>query len=314
MIKKKMLYISLSLFVFSLLLTYQTSASLSPYIGFEVGDEFEFQFSKFDVYRHINGSLVIDEDGSDLINNNITVTINEITEANDGFFKELYGSSTYVNVTETFKRGVFNKLTLLDAWFFYYYQVELSFDNWIMFFDPEWGINTGIESPDTSDYANFAGIPVLATTNTTFYQSLEDEIPDYSGTPPMPPDRMSDERDEELRCNNRITQASLKDDIFKMNVTNVDSISGETASNESWSIEGSTNFYVEINTQQGIVDKLSWLITYNLILGSTTDDFVYETMIKNLNPGVTAKSDFQVYQGLFLIVIGLIVIQLKKKK
>ena len=89
--------------------------------------------------------------------------------------------------------------------------------------------------------------------------------------------------------------------------------SGETTGNESWSIAGITNFYAEVNTLQGVVDKISWLITYNLTLGSATDLFVYEVVIENLNPGVTKKAGFELYFGLTLSILGVIVIKVRKR-
>ncbi|MHA1199385.1 MAG: hypothetical protein ACTSQF_08675 [Candidatus Heimdallarchaeaceae archaeon] len=313
MVKKKIPYLAVSLFMFSLLISNQATATLSPYIGFEVGDTFEFQFSKFDLYREINGSAEIAENGSELVGNQIDIAINEITEANDGFFKELYGESTSVNVTETFKRGVFTTVTLLDMWFFFYYDVEMAFDYWIVLFDPEDGVNMGFAALDISDYGNLAGLPVLATTNTTFYESLEDEIPDYSGTPPMPPDRTTNVEDTNVKLNNRLTQASLQEGIFEMNVTNSIMRSGETSSYESWSMEGSTNFYVEINTQLGIVNEFSYLVTYGLVIGATTDELFYEVMIENLNPQAI-KVEFQFYHGILAVIVGLIAFKFKKRK
>ena len=311
---KKKTILLYSLVIFSLLVPYQCTAVLSPYIGFNIGDTFEFQFSQFNFKREINNTLIADEDGSDLINNKITVTINEIMEANDVFFKELYGESTYVNVTENFKGENYTVLTALDTWFFFYYDVEMVFDDWIVSFDPEEGLILGINGPDISNYWNFAGLPVLATTNTTFYQSLENELPDYSAFPSMPPDRMVNEKEEGLKLNNRLTQVSLRNDIFKMNVTNENLRNGEYAIIVPWSIEGLTNFYVEINVDQGVVNKFSWLITWDIVLGATTDEFTYEIMIENLNPISTVQIDFQFYQGILLILIGLTIIKLRRKK
>ncbi|TFG08712.1 hypothetical protein EU534_02640 [Candidatus Heimdallarchaeota archaeon] len=302
------------IFMLGLFLTYQSSAAISPYIGFDTGDSFEFEFSQFDIYRKTNQTIVIDEDGSELVNNTIKVTINEIEEANDGFFEELYGESTYINITDTFKGGIFDTIVPLDYWFFYYYQMEIMFDTFITFFDPELGFFGEIGIPDTEDFSNFAGLPVLATTNTTFYQALEEEIPDYSGTPPMPPDRIRDDQEGEIMLSNRLTEASLRDKFFKMNVTNADIFTGETTSNETWHIGGISNFYVEINTQQGVVDKISWYFIYAVIIGLETDIFSYEVQISNLNPGITARIDLELIQGLILVLAGLMIIKWSRKK
>lgn len=309
--KSKMAF---TILVLGLMLTHNTSGALSPYIGFSIGDSFEYEFTQFDIYRKTNQTIVIDEDGSNLVNNTIKVTINDIEEANDGFFKELYGESTYVNITDTFKDGTFNTIVPLDYWFFYYYQMEIMFDSFITFFDPELGFFGEIGIPDTEDFSNFAGLPVLATTNTTFYQALEEEIPDYSGTPPMPPDRTENGQDDEILFTNRLTEASLREDIFKMNVTNADVFTGETTTNETWHIGGISNFYVEINTQQGVVDIIAWSFVYAVIIGLETDIFSYEVQISNLNPGITKTIDLAFYQGLMVVLVGLIIIKWNRKK
>ena len=301
------------LFVFTLVFTSQISTALSPHIGIHIDDTFEYQFSKFEIFRYINNSLVVDEDGSNLVDNTIKITINDITEGNDAFFEDLYGESTLVNVTETFKRGSFTTTTFLDMWFLYYYDTEMMFGYLIVYSHPEEGIFPEMTPPDTNDYWNFAGLPVLATTNETFYESLELEIPDYSGTPPMPPDRAQNERDGEMKLN-RFTQVSLRDSIFKMNVTNTEMRSGETTNNETWSINGSTNFYVEINTQQGLVNTLSWVVEYSVVLGATSDAFIYEVVIDNLNPQKTIKVDFQILYAATLSVLGLLVINIIRRK
>ena len=309
---KKTEIIGLSILVLSLMVTYQTSAALSPYVGISVGDKFQYEFTQFEIYRYINGSLILDINGSNLIDNSINITINDISESNDAFFENLYGSSTEVNVTENFKRGSFMAKTLLDMWFFHYYETEIGFDSFITYFDPEEGINGEITPPDTSDYSNFAGLPVLATTNKSFYEALEQEVPDYSGTPPMPPDRLLNEKDRSFTLNNRQTQASLQDGIFKMNVTNIDTRSGETSANESWSITGGTAFYTEINTIQGLVNILYWKIYYSTVIGETTDNLIYEIQIENLNQEITHNVSFQFYLGLITLILGLIVFRRRK--
>ena len=310
---KRLIYIFLGLSIITLFIFGQSSAALSPYIGIEVGDKFEFQFSKFEIQRYINGSKVIDEDGFELVNNKINITVNEIKEGNDGFFKELYGGSTVVNVTETFKRGVFPALTMLDSWFFLYYQVELVFDDLVTFVDPEEGSTIELFPPDTNDYSNFAGLPAFATTNTSFYEALEKEVPDFSGTPSMTPDRAQETDDSALKLN-RFTQVSLQDGIFKMNITNGDMRAGYTSAEEPYYIEGRSYYYVEINTQQGVVNTLSWKIQYTIQIGEYSDDFIYEVIIDNLNPQTTTQVDFQLYQSITITICGLLLIRLVRRR
>ncbi len=303
--KKELTYLLAGISFLVILVSVPLSTAVSPLVGVEVGDDFNYVVT--DIYFYLEEGLVVttEETGVGIVNNTINVQVDAIFESADiGYWGLPYPTTTF-NVTETLGGQTFLGQTPLDMWYSTFVSIDMLYAILVDGFNPYDPPDVVIDFPDTSTYDFMKGLPIFANTNATFYEHLESQLNaaiypsftyDDSINPIINPGIPSN-----------VIEVSFIDGIFKLNVTKQGFIDDGTVTTDvdiDWSVEGVSNYYVEIDVENGLVQVMYYGIKVKTIVDGYSTELAMEVGIERSDSGRTFTLGLSFIEPL-LAVLGL---------
>ncbi len=307
MYNKKLIRGIVSTLILLSLITSNTEASLLVNVGVSIGDVFDYKYTEVHFQMKHNGTTYVDYQGEDIVGKTINVTVDDYDIATESGFIGFYYDRVKFNQTERFDEEERETQTYLDQWFDFYFLTEMSYNSTAINFDPE-EYEFHPPNPDAIyNYTSLIGMPIFATTNTSFYQDLND-----NGLPETEYPYLS--KSEPIKST-KTNQVSFEDNIFAVNVTNEDTISGVTVAEENWSIHGLLRYDVTVDAELGLVNAFKYSINYEASVGLDHTEIVtiiaFAKIVEN-----TYSIDFSLSAPLLLItsLIAFTVLKRRTKK
>ena len=245
------------------------TTAVSPFVEVEVGDSFNYVISKVYFYLEENNVVTAEETGVGIVNGTINVEVDAIFDSSDVLYFGLPYETTTFNVTETIGDRSVQAQTPLDMWYGMFLSIEGLYAMLVDGFNPYDPPDITIEIPDTSSYDFIKGLPVFANSNTTFYEELEADLNGVTSLNLALDDSNYNNPIINPGVPGRITEVSYIGGIFKLNVTNQGYFDDGTVSTNvdyDWSVQGISNYYVEIDTNNGLVNEMFYGINVKTIV------------------------------------------------
>jgi hypothetical protein len=303
--KKKLISLLAGLSVLVILTSAPFATAAFPFVEVEVGDSFNYVISDVYFFLEENSVLVAEETGVGIVNNTINVVVDAIFESSEIMYLGLpYGAVTF-NVSETIGGQTFLGQTPLDMWYSLFVSLDFLYYMLVDGFSPYDPPDLIIEIPDTSTYDFMKGLPIFANSNTSFYEHLESQVNaeiypnivyDDSTNPVINPSIPA-----------RSVEVSYTNGIFKLNVTNHGYFGeGETTTDVAyvWSVLGTSNYYVEVDTKNGLVLKMSYSLDVETIVEGYKTDLIMKVGIEKSDTGRTWTLGISFIEPL-LAILGL---------
>ena len=314
--KKELTIFLAGLSLLAILTSAPFTTAVSPFVEVEVGDSFKYVISKIYFWYEENNVVQAEETGEGVVDNQITVTVDAIFDSNDMYYLGLPYETTVLNVSESIGEQDFQAQTALDMWYSTFISIEFLYAMLVLGFNPEDPSGLVINIPDTTNYSFIMGLPIFASSNATFYETVVAQV----NSTTIFNLAVDDSRDEDPTLNpvlpSKIVEVSYIDGIFKLNVTNQNYFEGVTLTEISWNIQGSSNYYVNIDTNKGLVNSLIYEISYKINMGGVKTALHMKIAIEKSSTGRTFTIGLTFLEPL-LAVLGLTtfwVIARRKKK
>ena len=243
-----------------------TEAALLSNVGVKIGDSFEYKYTELELTHSHNGTSYVNYLGADIVGKTINITVDDFYETVDESFLGFNYDRIQFNQTEKFDSNTNETHSFLDYWFDIYRYTELAFNTTSVNFDPE---EYEFHPPSENaiyDYNIAIGISIFATTNVSFYENIEENGIPETGDSYVMMCREKDDTSNELTYSKE-EQIAFVDNILTINVTNEDTQSGITVAEEDWSIHSITRYDLSINTTQGLVTRLLYEYSYEIVMG-----------------------------------------------
>lgn len=304
---KKFIRGIVSIVILFSLISSNTEASLLVNVGVSIGDVFDYKYTEVHLQLKHNGTTYVNYQGEDIVGKTINVTVDDYNETVESGFIGFYYEKVKFNQTERFDDIERETYTYLDQWFDFYFMIEIAFNSTVMNFDPE-DYDFHPPNPDVIyNYTSLSGMPIFASTNTSFYADLnenglpETEYPYFSKSNPIK--------------NSKVTHITFQDNIFVVNVTNEDTLSGVTAAEENWSIHGLSKYEITVDTEQGLVNAFKYSINYEAAVGLEHTEVVTTIAFEKISDK-TYSIDFSLSIPILLLTsfIAFSILKRRKKK
>ena len=314
--KKELTVFLAGLTLLAILTSTPFTTAVSPFVEVEVGDSFKYVISKIYFWLEENNVVQAEETGEGIVNNQITVTVDAIFDSNDMYYLGLPYETTVLNVTESIGEQVFQAQTALDMWYSTFISIEFLYAMLVLGFNPEVPSGITVNIPDTSNYSFIMGLPIFATSNTTFYEEVKTQVNSTTTFSLAVDDSGSEDPTLNPELPNKIVEVSYIDGIFKLNVTNRDYFEGVTSAEISWNIQGYSKYYVDIDTNKGLVNSLIYEISYKINMGGLRTSLHMKIAVEKSSSGRTFTLGLTFLEPL-LAVLGLttfwVIVRRKKK-
>lgn len=313
--KKELTLFLAGLSLLAILTSAPFTTAVSPFVEVEVGDSFNYVVSKVYFYLEENNMVVAEETGAGIVNNTINVEVNEIFDSSNILFLGLPYETTVFNVTETIGEQSFQALTPLDMWYSMFVSLEFLYAMMVDGFNPYDPPGIIIEFPDTSTYDFMKGLPIFATSNTSFYEQLEADLNDVTSLNLALDDSNYQNPIINPEIPIRLTEVSYINGIFKLNVTNQGYFDEITTTEISWSVQGISNYFVEVDTNNGLVNEMFYGLNVKTIVDGYKTVVDMKVGIEKSDTGRTWTLGLTYLEPL-LAVLGLTLVWVivKKKK
>lgn len=314
--KKELTVFLAGLSLLAILTSTPFTTAVYPFVEVEVGDSFKYVISKIYFWYEENNVVQAEETGEGIVNNQITVTVDAIFDSNDMYNPGLPYETTVLNVTESIGEQDFQAQTVLDMWYSTFISIEFLYSMLVLGFNPEDPSGIVVNVPDTSNYSFIMGLPIFATSNTTFYEEVKVQVNSTSIFNLAADDSGSEDPTLNPVLPNKVVEVSYIDGIFKLNVTNQDYFEGVTLTEIAWNIHGNSKYYVDIDTNKGLVNSLLYELSYKINIGGVKTSLHMKIAIEKSSSGKTITLGLTFLEPL-LAVLGLTtfwVIARRKKK
>ncbi|MCG3222969.1 MAG: hypothetical protein H7647_00775 [Candidatus Heimdallarchaeota archaeon] len=309
---KRMVRGIVSIVILISLISSNTEAALLSNVEVNIGDVFEYKYNQVQLFLRHNGTIYVNYLGADVVGKTINITVDDFYETTDQSFIGFNYDRIEFNQTERFDNITKESHTFLDYWFDTYRFVELAFNATTASFNPE---NYEVHPPDENavyDYNMLIGMPIFATTNLTYYEDIEENGFPEVGDIYLLKNRDKGEVKENLKYS-REEQITFQENILKVNVTNEDTLSGITTTEEDWSVHSLTRYELTVDAEQGLVKKLLFEHSYEIAVGEQDTEVVTIVSFEQLVPE-NFTIDFSLTIPLLIASSVLFVYVLRRRK
>ncbi len=308
--KKKTIYFGFTIVVFILLTNTVSRAGSLQYVGVKVGDTFKYKITDGHILTKFNDTVYLNDSDLNIQGKKVDIRITAIGEI---LLESFFGypmEEIIVNVTETIDGEEYEGYTLLDEWYQMFSVIFLSYIGITLSFDPEY---YEFHPPDssTTDVEEFLMLPIFATTNSSFYQELVDQ--GGISTAPLQPQGGAPSK----MVLEGIQITFDGESKFTLNATMEDSTSGTINVDVEWNTSAILEFYVFIDTQNGVVKEFYLNFENDIIIGpnTTINEITYGFKEeKTSGNGNTFTLDYSLMLSIYVSASLLVVFVIVKRK
>ncbi|MHA1260152.1 MAG: hypothetical protein ACTSSG_08840 [Candidatus Heimdallarchaeaceae archaeon] len=274
--------------VTTLLLSSIVKGEISPFVGVNAGDEFNFKIVSAHTLLEHNGTTYIESHMFDYEGKTVNIKVDAISEGKfPDYFLVIPINKTVINTTETINGDIHITYSVLDQWYETLTFLLPSFDYFVNSFDPL----TYEFSPPESYKEEYKGLPVFASTNTSFYQQLVEE--GIGGTTVSY---------NEEKANFTIVSNDLR---FRDGTTNTTGY---------WNVTAEMGYYVQIDVNQGVLMEYSQLFAFKINIGMNNTKMLMKLKFENEASNTkTFSLNFEMV-GPLIVGIGLLTLVAKRRR
>jgi hypothetical protein len=264
---KKELILGLIGFSLILLISISTTTSaVSPYVGVEVGDSYDYKVPKINIFAKHNDIIYAEGLPFDFVGKTITIEITAIYDYTETGIFFPFEEGTGINVTESYDSTSYNSVTLLDEWFATFASIQFLYYFSVLQFNPEF-FEFIPPDPLEETEEDYPAQPAFASTNKSFYMELEEDATANL----IPVSFAPNEQDILIETNPEetfnVTYFEDSNEFF-MNVSLHHWGSGTTTTAQNWDINGYADFETYINVNEGLVEYLYYKFGYIVNIGT----------------------------------------------
>jgi hypothetical protein len=312
--RKEFLLGIVSVFFIVILTVGTTQATISPYVGVDIGDKVEYEVTIFHMRQEVNNTAYVNVNPFGMEGNKVEIKVNDITEEETGdFWGMITINKTKIVTTESFAGKSFESGSFLDDWFEAFSFFSWYFVQFPLMFIPE-AYEFYVPEPYNETEANYEGLPVFASTNESFYQELNATL---AGGMSLLPVRNAVEKDTPIQFAHESYEVGYWPDKseFYLNVSLYSSDTGTTSTDIGWDLNLGFEYVTHIDIANGLVKDLDYSMHQYIAVGSSSALMKARQAFKKVGGGdrPTITLDYN-FVAPTLTILGLVAIIVARKK